>query len=304
MQIEKKVIVRVAEGLGNQLFMYANGLALSKSNNASLYIDDESGFFKKKNKLRSRKYNLNLFKTNIQICNSVDKFNTYPKDFFRKFLKIIDFFKSKKLFLKENLVNNNLMFNNKSNLSFDNKLYVEGHFESENYFSFLEKELKATLIVDENLIDKNNKLISTLKSSNSVSIHIRRHRFSEEIGKDSNFNVDKSKKFTKSIINYINRSVDYFRNRIDNPKFFIWSNDFSTLENYFDDSFLFVKDNNLANDFYLLSLSKHFIVGPSTFHWWGAWLNNNPNKICLRPKDNLLNPSNNNDFWPSKWIKI
>ena len=48
MQNEKKVIVRVAEGLGNQLFMYANGLALAKNNDAALYIDDESGFFKKK----------------------------------------------------------------------------------------------------------------------------------------------------------------------------------------------------------------------------------------------------------------
>jgi len=50
MQNEKKVIVRVAEGLGNQLFMYANGLALAKNNDAALYIDDESGFFKKKNR--------------------------------------------------------------------------------------------------------------------------------------------------------------------------------------------------------------------------------------------------------------
>ena len=54
MPIEKKVIVRVAEGLGNQLFMYANGLALSKNINAALYVDNESGFFKKKNKLRTR----------------------------------------------------------------------------------------------------------------------------------------------------------------------------------------------------------------------------------------------------------
>ena len=48
MLIKKKIIVRVAEGLGNQLFMYANGLALAKKNNAFLYIDNESGFFKKK----------------------------------------------------------------------------------------------------------------------------------------------------------------------------------------------------------------------------------------------------------------
>ena len=48
--------------------------------------------------------------------------------------------------------------------------------------------------------------------------------------------------------------------------------------------------------------TKHFIIGPTSFHWWGAWLNNNPNKICIRPKN--INPSNNSDFWPDKWISI
>ena len=89
MPIKKKIIVRVAEGLGNQLFMYANGLALAKKNNAFLYIDNESGFFKKKNKLRSREYSLNIFKPDIQICVPFDKFNTYSKDFIRKLLKIL-----------------------------------------------------------------------------------------------------------------------------------------------------------------------------------------------------------------------
>ena len=48
--------------------------------------------------------------------------------------------------------------------------------------------------------------------------------------------------------------------------------------------------------------SKHFIVGPSSFHWLGAWLNNNPNKICLRPK-NISNSSNLN-YWPDEWKSI
>ena len=47
---------------------------------------------------------------------------------------------------------------------------------------------------------------------------------------------------------------------------------------------------------------KNFIVGPSTFSWWGAWLSNKNDKICIRPK--YLNPSNNKDFWPQDWISI
>ncbi len=300
MPSEKKIIVRIAEGLGNQLFMYANGLALSKRNQASLYIDDESGFFKKKNKLRLRKYNLDIFSTDINICSSIDKFNSYPKDITRKILKKLDFFKSSKLFLIDDSINGKSYYKALS-CSFDDKLYVEGHFESENYFDFLKNYLRSSLLINETLINRNNKFIKLLQSSNSVSIHVRRHRFSEE----NNINKKRSDEFTKNIIEYIFRSVDYFRDRIDNPKFFIWSNDFTDLNNYFNNKdFIFVKNNDIANDFYLFSLSKHFIVGASTFHWWGAWLNDNPNKICTRPKEELLNPSNNRDFWPIDWIKI
>ena len=51
--MEKKLIVRIAEGLGNQFFMYANAFSVSKLINYKLFIDDESGFIKTK---KFRKY--------------------------------------------------------------------------------------------------------------------------------------------------------------------------------------------------------------------------------------------------------
>jgi hypothetical protein len=62
------------------------------------------------------------------------------------------------------------------------------------------------------------------------------------------------------------------------------------------------KKDKILTDFYLLTQCKNFIVGPSTFNWWGAWLSDQKNKICIRPKN--INPSNNKDFWPENWIKI
>ena len=47
--MDKKLIVRIAEGLGNQLFMYANAFSLSKDLDYELYVDDKSGFIKTKN---------------------------------------------------------------------------------------------------------------------------------------------------------------------------------------------------------------------------------------------------------------
>jgi len=46
--MKKKIIVRIAEGMGNQLFMYAHAYALSKKLNCKLYIDDTSGYYQKK----------------------------------------------------------------------------------------------------------------------------------------------------------------------------------------------------------------------------------------------------------------
>jgi hypothetical protein len=48
MNIKKILIVRIAEGLGNQLFMFSNSYFFAKVRNYTLMIDDESGYFKKK----------------------------------------------------------------------------------------------------------------------------------------------------------------------------------------------------------------------------------------------------------------
>ena len=53
---------------------------------------------------------------------------------------------------------------------------------------------------------------------------------------------------------------------------------------------------------YLLTKCKYFIVGPTSFHWWGAWLSEFKNKICVRPKN--INQSNNKDFCPQQWISL
>ena len=44
----KKIIVKIAAGLGNQMFMYANAYALSKKYSLDLTVDNTSGFFQKK----------------------------------------------------------------------------------------------------------------------------------------------------------------------------------------------------------------------------------------------------------------
>ena len=296
----KIIVVRIAEGIGNQLFMYANSFSICKRYNYKLLIDDTSGYFKKKNRIRS--FELNKFLVDFTIAGNNFKFDNYYKDTKRKFLKKIDYFKPKKSFFIEERDKKKQTFFNEIKLdNYSDLIFLEGHFESENYFKKYSKEIKDNININTNDINLNNDYIDILKKSNSVSICIRQNRYSE--GKIKNNN--KSIEFTKQTISYVNDSVKFIKKKIDNPKFFIWSNDFTNLHEFFDkNEFTFIENikNKSLNDFYLFKYCKHFIVGPTSFHWWGAWLNESANKICIRPKN--INPSNNKNFWPENWISI
>ena len=229
----------------------------------------------------------------------------------KKLLIILDSFKSKKSFLIEK----NISFKNRKisetfidyhKKKFDQNLYVQGNFENQVYFQNYREELINLFSVKEKYIVPNNPLIYQLKNSNSISIHIRRNRFSDQSGLINQNNINKSANFTNQIIDYINRSIIFMNNKINNPTYFIWSNDFSNFDEILNkinlQRYILVKNNNNLVDFDLFKYAKNFIVGPSSYHWWGAWLNQFENKICVCPKN--LSPSNNKNFWPADWFKI
>ena len=151
-----------------------------------------------------------------------------------------------------------------------------------------------------------NKYLDIINNNNVVSISVRQNRFSERKNNKNNiYSINRSNDFLVETVDYIYQSVKFIKTKINNPKFLLWSNDFTDLEKYFPkNEFLHVinAENKILNDFYLLTQCKYFIVGPSTFSWWGAWLSNKENKLCIRPK--YINPSNNINFWPESWIEI
>ena len=76
--MKNKLIVQISEGLGNQFFMYAHAFALCKKINYELLIDNTSGFFKDKNKLRPHQlFLLDKFKIIDQIAPPNLKFDSF-----------------------------------------------------------------------------------------------------------------------------------------------------------------------------------------------------------------------------------
>jgi len=309
--MNNKLTVEIAEGLGNQIFMYAHAYSLSKELDYLLYIDNKSGYSKNKNLLRNhQKYMLSNFNLYGNIADNNMIYDTGIKRFQKKIKLLQYIFSNRKSFIIEKNIRKNQKKIAESFIKVDknkikNNLYVQGNFENYNYFNKYRSDLCKIFIAKKEIIHKNNTLISRIKNSNSVSLHIRRNRFSDQTKLKTSENVKKSEDFTNNIISYINNSIDFINSKVQNPEYFIWSNNHDNivpLLNKIKAKNYTLINNDVINDFNLFRHCKHFIVGPSSFHWWGAWLNENPEKICTRPSN--INPSNNENFWPNEWISI
>ena len=56
---------------------------------------------------------------------------------------------------------------------------------------------------------------------------------------------------------------------------------------------------------FLMSLCKHNIIANSTYSWWGAWLNDNQEKMVIAPnKWFRSNDINDRDLIPESWVRI
>ena len=304
---KKKLCVEISENLGNQMFMYAHAYALSKKLNRELYIDNESAYLRKKS---VGSYKLDRFNISSKIIENQYKFLSIFQYFKKKFITKLDYFKKNKIFYKEKQdVDKKTHYYNEQDLDKNKNflIYIRGHFESEKYFLNCRESIHKELSFRNEKRYQNNSYYKYILNNNVVAITIRQNRFNERNHSQTTnlFLKNKSDIFLIKQIQYIKKAVSYFKNKVKNPKFLIWSNDFSNLDKYFSSNFIFVKNHNKnkdLTDLYLLSHCKYFIVSPSTFSWWGAWLSKRKGKICVRPKN--LSVSNNKDFWPKEWKSI
>ena len=314
--MNKNLIAKMSNGFGNQMFLYAAAYAFAKRLNYNLLIDDQTGInldLKKWNKKKilywKPKYELDIFNLKSNIASSTYKHPGTLARVKRKYIKFINSFSSKKTFLTELMDKNKRTSYSDNYLSqkYSNTIYLDGYFESENYFKGyrddLLNEFSFKLIPDL----RNNIFNKIIEDSNVVSIAFRSNRFSES-GNKNKFEFEKTLNFEKIAINYIYRGVEYFKSKLKNPKFLIWSDNFENLNQYFDPkTFTYVqneKDKKIFLDFFLMRKCRYFIVGSTSFHWWPAWLCDDKQKVILRPKDTELNVSSNLNFWPEAWVKI
>jgi hypothetical protein len=282
------IYTRIRGGLGNQLFQYSAARTLADYLNVSLGLDtreyDETS-----------PYGMSLNHFNIRANLNPPGLIKHKKD--GKLAYIFDHIKgNQKKTYKEPF----LMFDNNL-LSKSDGTYLKGYWQSEKYFF----QNKKSILNDMNFIHKPNefniKNLKEIKKSTSISLHIRRGDYLSNKSYNSRHGIC-------NLSYYIN-AVEYFKKHLgENFKVFAFSDDPDWVRENLKLSvkIKFINNNSSENSFEDLRLMlncDHNIIANSSFSWWGAWLNKNPDKIVIAPKKWYANQqSQNPDIIPSSWL--
>lgn len=286
-------IIKFHGGLGNQMFQYCFYKRMMLESDEVLA---DTSFFKKikaHNGLEiERLFNIKLNKIDKKIERFLFSKNKIIK-LKRSVLKKINRFKIYTYFdtvYDESIITNSRRFS-----------YYEGYWQSEKYFKVIKEEIRKKLIFPEIVEEKNLQILKNIREENSISIHVRRGDYVGHPQLDG-----------LAPIEYYEKAIEYLKKKIENPKFFIFSNDLSWCkenlplkENEYE-----VVEGNTGDSSYidmqLMSLCKHNIIPNSSFSWWGAWLNKNPQKIVIAPERWFTKESKflYEDIVPKEWIKL
>jgi hypothetical protein len=293
------IIVQLSGGLGNQLFQYAFGRALSLKHNQMLAFNVDSFKWDK-----LRKFELDSLYLDLKIVNS-DKIKKTIKNKFLISDKILYFFLNKKIpYYKSAFIKERSLLYDKNHIKFRVKnVYFEGYWQSENYFTDFKDLINSELRNFKLLNSSSLKLLSELNlKKNTVSIHFRR----------SDYILDKKTNAYHGICSndYYQKAIKLIQNKIENPHFFIFSDDKKYINEVFKDKTNFTIVENITKDYeelLIMSACEHHIIANSSFSWWGAWLNPSKNKIVIAPQkwfsDKEMQLQTDN-LIPESWIKI
>jgi hypothetical protein len=262
--------------LGNQMFQFAAIYSLAKSKGYDLKIPIENTTFR-----NHHGHKLDLF----------DCFNI-PDTFLMHGNEI----QSKLSFL----YNEDGHHYNANFFDIEDGTNIQGYYQTEKYFQDYKEDIYNLFSFKKELYNKCSKLLNNLRHNSNleiVSVHIRR----------GDYVTNQANHPLCPLEYYIEALQTYFSDK--NYIFHIFSDDIEWCKEIFsgEENLIFSEGNSHFEDMCLLSLSDHNIIANSSFSWWGAWLNKNPNKRVIAPSKWFgpgLSHLNTNDIIPDTWIKI
>lgn len=296
------IIARLRGGLGNQLFQYAAGRALAAHHSVELKLDLHTY-----SKHPYRKFELDKFNIDAMEATREEVHHFTGSNPISRYLnKRNNYFRCPAVFAQPHYHFYEDFF------SLPRDIYLSGYWQSEKYFDGIAGLVRQQLAPRAPLDPRNADLQKTMQAQHSVAIHVRRGDYTS---------ATYSSFFGGLPESYYAEAMDLLRHRVGNPIFYFFSDDMVWCKsNVAVGDAEFVEHNTGADaykDLLLMASCKHNIIANSTFSWWGAWLNNNPGKVVIAPrqwfKSNFLEkkepvyPSrvyNTKDLIPESWIRL
>ncbi|MDD5068946.1 MAG: alpha-1,2-fucosyltransferase [Candidatus Pacebacteria bacterium] len=282
------IIFNLKGGLGNQMFQYALGRKLSLQNKDILKLD--ATLFDKENQ---RRYTLGhfLIQGDIATQEEIRRIKnphgplSHLKHLFKK--KVLRQFNVR--FLPEILL-------------LKGDIYLEGYWQSEKYFKDIRPILLNDFTLKDGLSEQATRTLMQIRNTkNPVSIHVRRGDYVKSQEAKAYHDMCSP--------SYYRQALEIIKNKTDSPSFFIFSDDIDWVKGNLklEGSVTYVSNPAIKDyeELILMSACKHNIIANSSFSWWGAWLNQNLEKIVIAPeKWANISPKIYKDIVPESWIKI
>lgn len=285
--------VIIQAGFGNQLFQYAMGYAISRELNRTLTLDVSFFDHCKKKGVSTLRIN-NLDKLALEKYNITSNHTSFNKYIYGARLSKTPLWKLlcfKNMVLWEDVAKCRLYQKNLiDKVKKYNTVTLYGFWQNTHYFNKYIPELKRQFVPNYTLDPTVQKLKDQiLHTINSVGVHIRRGDFvklgwAEGTG-------------------YYNKAIKHMVQEIGPTQFFIVTDDKQwAKENFSNNPNIHIIDIKTEtcdiDEFFLLSLCNHQIISESTFGWWAAFLNINPNSIIIVPN------TAKGEMFSDKWIRI
>ena len=284
------VIVKIHGGLGNQLFQYAIGRAVSLRLNCDLALD--TSFYPQQT---FRKYELDKLNIQARIATKEEIMHAGGgRGFFQRVIR--------KLLLTKIMYPNYL--SELQSISYVDAIdscqlgsYLDGYWQNPRYFEDYKYQLQDDFKPIKSISDLAQGWLLKIENTNSVSLHVRRGDYVTDPHTNSMHGV--------CSLEYYQRAIEIIKKSTLEPNFYIFSDDISWCKDNF--AFLgncfFVDDTETAiDDFVLMTQCNHSIIANSTFSWWGAWLGSKG--AVIAPKKWFPSATRSVDsLFPRDWLQ-
>lgn len=283
------ITIRLKGGLGNQLFQFAFGLSCSHHHNQKLVLDmsELRDHTAHPNRIEKLRLNCDFYSGSV-----FSRYNSESR-WFRKMAPLLRGFNCETdLSNKDELVKNSRW-----------KTSV-GYFQDEMYFLKFREEIIDKIKPISCFSQYQLSVIDLIQDKPSISIHIRRGDYLTDPGAYNVHGVIEQSYYEHAIVSLLEKL-----NEKDTtiPNLFFFSDDILWCKSMFGhysqsvfvESDLYCPEMDMA----MMSMCDNNIIANSTFSWWAAWLNINPNKIVIAPKK-WFSTGGKRSITPKGWIKI